>query len=360
VAQTIAVVMAGGAALGAYQAGAYAAMNAQFRHRVSWLVGSSIGAVNSAIIAGNAPGQRRGAIEKFWSEAGRLAVDNPLRKFAAAPWTRAFSWLSVAQSRALGRAGFFKPNIALYGGALGCYDLEPLGQAIARYVDFDRLNGGDIRLSVLATDLETGEPVIFDTDAGDRIGVDHLLASCGFLPDFAPRRIDDRLLGDGAFAANAPVELVLAECAGDEDLILFVIDLFARDRDPPASLMDAAEVRRDLLLAGPTHRALEALRREDSLRRGLARVLDVVLPDARGDPAVAELERAARRGATTVLHLSYRAAPGEAGPESQLDFSHFNLMRRRDAGAKDMSRAMDLVLDEGGAPGGFLLHRIRQ
>jgi hypothetical protein len=153
---------------------------------------------------------------------------------------------------------------------------------------------------------------------------------------------------------------VLAGRTGGDDLILFVIDLFARDAGRPASLTDAAELRRDLLLAGPTHRTLEGLRREDDLRRRLARVLDMLPPEARDDPAVVELENAARRGATTVLHLSYRSAPGEAGPESQFDFSRFNLARRKRAGAEDMVRAMDLLRDGGDASDGFVLHHVRR
>jgi NTE family protein len=96
-----------------------------------------------------------------------------------------------------------------------------------KIVDLDRLNSGEVRLSVLATDLGTGEPVVFDTGAGDRIEAEHLMASCGFVPDFAPTEVGGRLLGDGAFAANAPVEFVLADRTGDEDLKLFVIDPLA-------------------------------------------------------------------------------------------------------------------------------------
>jgi NTE family protein len=363
VAGTVALVMAGGVALGAYQAGAYAAMEEQFRDRVGWIVGTSIGAVNGAIIAGSAPEHRVAALERFWEEAGRPAASTSAPGFEAGPWMRAFSWLNVAQTRALGRAGLFTPSpmpAVLRGDVLGLYRLEPLGRAIEQIVDFDRLNGSDIRLSVLTTDLATGEPVVFDTGVGDRIGPEHLMASCGFLPDFAPSEIGGRLLGDGAFTANAPVEFVLADRTGDEDLILFVIDLFARDTGRPASLTDAAELRRDLLLAGPTHRVLEGLLREDDLRRRIARAIDLLPPAARDDPAVTELEIAARRGATTVVHLSYRSAPGEAGPESQFDFSRFNLARRKRAGSEDITRAMDLLRDVGDAPGGFVLHHVRR
>src|SRR5918996_2058048 len=86
VAETVAIVMAGGVALGAYPAGAYAAMEEQFRDRVGWIAGSSIGAVNGAIIAGNAPEHRVDALERFWEEAGRAASGASAPVFTAAPW----------------------------------------------------------------------------------------------------------------------------------------------------------------------------------------------------------------------------------------------------------------------------------
>ena len=60
--------------------------------------------------------------------------------------------------------------------------------------------------------LNVGQPtVIFDTANGERIELDHLMATCGFLPEFAPVEIGGRLLGDGGFSANAPIEPVLLD-----------------------------------------------------------------------------------------------------------------------------------------------------
>jgi predicted acylesterase/phospholipase RssA len=83
---------------------------------------------------------------------------------------------------------------------------DPLKTRLAELVDFSRLNGGEVRVSVATTDIETGELVIFDTARGHRIELDHVLASCGFLPEFPAVEIDGRLLGDGGLSANAPVE----------------------------------------------------------------------------------------------------------------------------------------------------------
>jgi NTE family protein len=347
---SIAMVLAGGVALGAYQAGAYVAMPGELRRKVRWLAGSSIGAVNGAILAGSAA--PADALSRFWDEAARadpLPVPPTMRDAA---WARPYSWLNVAATRLLGRSGLFTPQVLpLRRDALGLYRLDGMRRALDRHVDFARLNGGETRLSVAATDLATGEQVVFDTGRGDRIDADHILASCGFLPDFEPTEIAGRLLGDGALSANAPLEAVLRDEGDLGALTVFVIDLFARDRGPPRSLTEANEVRLDLLLASPTHRALDLLEREDGLRRQLATALDRLPAQAAEAPELAAATRAARRDALRILHLSYRAGPAEAGSEKQFDFSRASIDRRREAGQADMAEALRLLAEADGAAG---------
>ena len=352
----VVAVLAGGVALGAYQLGAIAAMPAELRDRLSWIAGSSIGAVNGAIIAGNSPERRVAALEAFWEGVGQPELGWP--SFGEA-FRQAESWISVLAARALGRPGVFapRPGSAVFGG-LGVYSLAPLERALMRHVDFDRLNGGAVRLTVLATDLADGSPVVFDTAKGDRIGPEHLAASCGFVPDFAPTAIGGRLLGDGAFAANAPVELVLAEPWGDRDLLCLLLDVFAPEAGPPRSLIESAGRRVDLLLAGPTRRSLEGLEREDALRRRLAKAADRLRATAPGDPLLPELDREARRGATVLVHLRYRPGRDEAGPEKQFDFSQASLRRRRGAGEEDIRRALAPIGDVlSGRASGFSILR---
>ncbi len=107
------------------------------------------------------------------------------------------------------------------------YDLAPTVAFLRQRIDFGRLNGGEIRFTVATTDIERGGVVLFDTGKGDRIEMDHLLASCGFLPEFAPVEIGGRLLGDGGLAVNAPFEPALDEAEGTRDPVL-ILDLFAR------------------------------------------------------------------------------------------------------------------------------------
>src|SRR4249920_2203637 len=74
----IALVLSGGGALGAYQAGAYAALE-NSGIRPNWIAGTAIGAVNAAIIAGNLPHERTLRLRQFWRELGRLPLSRPRR-----------------------------------------------------------------------------------------------------------------------------------------------------------------------------------------------------------------------------------------------------------------------------------------
>src|SRR5206468_13052393 len=149
------------------------------------------------------------------------------------------------------------------------YDLAPMRERIKSLVDFGRLNNGDIRISVAATDIETGEPVIFDS-SGTRIEVDHLLASCGFLAEFAPVDLDGRLLGDGGLSLNAPFDPILAS-ESEGDLLLYVIDLYARDGERPESLESAIERKNDLLFGNQTIIRLKYCAELRRLRKQLQR-----------------------------------------------------------------------------------------
>jgi predicted acylesterase/phospholipase RssA len=86
-------------------------------------------------------------------------------------------------------------------------------ERLRNLIDFDRLNSGRTRVSIVATDIESGEPVVFDSSKS-RIEIDHLMASCGFLPEFAPLELDGRLLGDGGLSLNAPFDQILENTVG--------------------------------------------------------------------------------------------------------------------------------------------------
>ncbi|MFC7544430.1 patatin-like phospholipase family protein [Siccirubricoccus deserti] len=201
-----ALVLAGGVALGAFEAGAYAALEEAGAPQLDILVGVSAGAVNAAIIAGNPPGARAAALRRFWNRAG--TDPTPATTFLLGPpppagaWRAAYNEASALQTLLLGNPLMFRPRLApgpRIGQAPGLFDLEPLLAQLPEFVDFERLNNGACRIVMTAIDVETGERVVFDTSAGTRIGPRHVVASCALLPVFAPVELDGRLLGDGGW-----------------------------------------------------------------------------------------------------------------------------------------------------------------
>ena len=316
--QKVSLVFSGGVALGAYQAGAYAALHAHQDLHPARLAGSSIGAVNAAIIAGNPPQKRLTQLMGFWNEA-RLEVTPLVPDVLAAPWRHAYSWLAVLQTRLFGRSGQFHPRLPelLFSSVPSVYDFAPLRRTLEKYIDFKYLNSGASRLSVMTTDIETGDEVVFDTHAGATIEPEHLLASCGFLPEFPPVEIGGRLLGDGGLSANAPIECVLRDEESKADILCLVVDLFSPLGARPKNLEQAAARRLDLLFGNQTRRALSALAREYRFRPGRPKV--------------------------KMLHLAYRAPAHEAGPEKQFDYSRQALSERWAAGAADMEYALALA-----------------
>jgi NTE family protein len=343
-----ALVLSGGIALGAFEAGAYAALEGAGEPLPDWIVGASAGAVNAAIIAGNPPGRRVERLQRFWSSVARDPT--PATSFwlgpppAAGAWRKAYNLASASQAMLLGQPGLFRPRLAIgerMGQAPALYDLQPLRERLPELIDFDRLNGGETRLSVTATDVVSGERVVFDTARGARIGPEHLAASSALLPLFSPVEIEGRLLGDGGFAANAPLDLVLDEPdAGD--LLCFVVELFALQGSPPQTLAASLSRATDLAFGSQTRRILEGRGREHRLRALVRRLAERLPPELHDDPEVASILAEAENGArsATVLCLGYRAAPDEARPGEVFDFSPATLADRWEAGARGMREVL--------------------
>src|SRR4051794_15929645 len=199
---TVAMVFSGGLGLAAYHGGVYQAFSERGLP-LHWLAGASAGAVTAALIAGNPVDERIERLRAFWNFP-------PIEHFAAGPWRHLYGWAGAIRTRLMGSAGHFHPRVASINpfGFQSLYDLAPMKERMAGLIDFGRLNSGETTVCVAATDIETGEPVIFDSRKAP-IEIDHLLASSGFLPEFAPIEIGGRLLGDGGLSLNAPFDPIL-------------------------------------------------------------------------------------------------------------------------------------------------------
>jgi NTE family protein len=350
--RTAALVLAGGAAIGAYEAGAYAALHeAGGGHLPTWIASSSIGTINAAIIAGNEPSRRVRKLREFWEAT---AIDPlPISSFwlglpTSGPRRVAYNRAGVVETLLFGRPAMFRPRLAPGPHAgpddvSALYDLDPLRQTLARLVDFDILNSGAVRLSITATDLLTGERVVFDTTE-QHIGPDHILASGAILPVFAPIEVDGRLLADGGFAANTPIDSILDQ-AGNDEITCFVTELFAPEGSRPQSLVAAINRAGDLAFGNQTQRILEGRQREHHLRQMISRLADALPPEICANPEIAAILAEGRRDERRVVFLTYRGAPDEVGPGKLFDFSRATLSDRWRAGSSAMRQAL-LELDE--------------
>ena len=199
----VALVLSGGNALGAYQAGAYEALHDRGLEP-SWIAGASAGAVNGAVICGNAPPRRASRLRELWKCDGTTE----LRHVPEVIDTMRRTW-ATASTLAWGQPGLFVPR-QIFGpwwNPLGSndpaslYDLRPLAETLQRLVDCEGLNTGSPRLSVTAVDIETGEDVAFDTST-HWIGPDHIRASAALIPVFPAVTIGERLLGDAGVSST--------------------------------------------------------------------------------------------------------------------------------------------------------------
>ncbi|GGB56848.1 patatin-like phospholipase family protein [Blastomonas aquatica] len=251
----VALVLSGGNALGSYQAGVYEALHAGGLSP-EWIVGSSIGAINGAIIAGNPPADRIEKLSRFWraGTAGSifdLPYADTIRRTAA-----------VNATLLTGRPGLFAPigSLGPWGSAHhngdtpSFLDSAQLESTLETLVDFDLLNAGPVRFCACAVDIETGEEVVFDTSR-ERVNARHVRASASLIPMFASVGIAGRSYVDGGFSANLPLDPVLAE-PGAERLLCIAADLLPKQARPPATLGESISRAQDLMFACQSRRTI--------------------------------------------------------------------------------------------------------
>ncbi|MCJ2048849.1 patatin-like phospholipase family protein [Methylobacterium sp. J-070] len=309
----LALVFAGGNAVGSYHAGVYETLHAR-GHRPGWVVGASIGAVTAAIIAGNAPEDRVAKLGQFWEEATLGAGPSPT---ALLKPRQVYNGLHALLALAWGRPNIFRHRLPGLWSALpwmpddvALFDNAPLLRTLTRLVDFERLNRGDTRLTVACVDIESGEEVYFDS-AREAIRPEHILASTALPPAFPPVEIDGRVLCDAGYTNNLPLDPVFAT-EPERDLLCIASDLFSPRAPRPKSLDAVLERANDLIFASAPRRTIAGLARTYDLRQRL---------DPTG-PTV------------TLLHLVHQAGADQLAAKS-FDFSPASIRDRWAAGVRD-------------------------
>lgn len=304
----IVLVFQGGGALGAYQAGVYQALH-EAGIEPDWIIGTSIGAINASLIAGNAPEARLPALEAFWQ---RMA-----HKEAFVPWM----WWPVwgpppAYWRTLtaGIAGFFEPNISAFCGAhthlgvdaAGYYSTMPLKRTLNELVDFDRINLNKPRLMVGAAHVRTSRMHYFDSREA-RIGPEHIMASGALPPAFPAVRIDGELYWDGGILSNTPTEAIFEDNPRKNSLI-FAVHLWNPVGAEPGTIWEVLQRQKDIQYSSRV--ASHIARQQQTHRlRHIIKELAAFVPENS-----ACVRGCARADILWLPHPHARSSPASAGP----------------------------------------------
>jgi NTE family protein len=335
------LVLQGGGALGAYQAGVFEALN-ESTPELAWVAGISIGAINAALIAGNAPSQRVVRLHEFWHQVSSAL---PMPGAAHAMTGRqALNEASATHGMLFGVPGFFTPRLPPAPfqprgtpGAISYYDTAPLRETLERLIDFDRINNGPVRLSVGAVNLRTGNFAYFDSRK-QRIDVRHIMASGALPPGFAPVEIDGEFYWDGGLVSNTPLQYVLDQPA-DRHRVVFQVDLFAATGEIPTTLAEVTEREKDIRFSSRTRLNTTQQLERQAIALAAQRLLQKLPPALRDDPDVQTLTRVPGPHGVDVVHLIYRSKHYES-QSKDYEFSRVSVQEHWSSGLADMVRTL--------------------
>jgi NTE family protein len=327
----VVLVLQGGGALGSYQAGVYQALQ-EAGIEPDWIVGTSIGAINASLIAGNAPQNRLARLIEFWNGVQRTHgwdLRGVLPGFA----DKLSYWTTLAR----GIPGFFTPNPLAHAGDFyplgadraGYYSTAPLEATLSELVDFNLINEGNPRLTIGAAHVRTSQMTYFDSRRC-KLGVKHIMASGALPPAFPAVRVDGELYWDGGILSNTPTEVVLDDDPRRDSLI-FTVHLWNPVGAEPGTMAEVLNRHKDVQYSSRI--ASQITRHQQAHRlRHVINELAARLPDAERDrPEVRELMS---YGCQSRMHVVQLLAPqlDREDHTKDVDFSPSGIQRRWDAG----------------------------
>ena len=398
----IALVLQGGGALGAYQAGVYEALH-ESDLDCDWVAGISVGAVNAAIIAGNPRERRVERLRQFWQrvtnppgwQAGALAAQPSLKPYldalemgerllhgaasffgAEAPtaamiegwmalWQSAtvssaswdptrlikgdaargmFNQLSANAALLSGASGFFKPRVPSPwfwpDGAIEAtsyYDTAPLRATLEDLVDFDRINANEMRFSVGAVNVRSGNFIYFDSRER-LIRPEHVMASGALPPGFPAVEIEGELYWDGGLVSNTPLHWVF-DCGPPPRTVVFQVDLWSARGDFPGNMAQVMTRQKEIQYSSRTRANSDRVKHFGEVKNALASLLGKLPNDLKNSPEVRILAPLAERKLLNIVQLIYRARRYE-GDSKDYEFSPRSMEEHWAAGYHDTVRSL--------------------
>ena len=338
--EQIVLLLQGGGALGSYQAGVYQALAEADLHP-DWVSGISIGAFNSAIIAGNPPEKRVERLRQFWEALCASPLGIPFLRHLdlrddltheAVNQTRAWNILMF------GAPNFFAPRppqtVMFPGGVhrASFYDNRAVWATLAKLVDFDLINEGPMRFSVGAVEVTSGNFVYFDTTT-HRIGVEHVVASGSLPPALPATEVDGRYYWDGGLVSNTPLQWVLLN-RPRRDTLAFQVDLWPSRGVLPKDIIDVEVRHKEIVYSSRTRAATDQYKSAQKVRNALSVLLAKLPEELRDTEETKILAEHADDKVCNVAHLIYRSKCYE-GYSKDFEFSRRTMEEHWNAGYAD-------------------------
>jgi len=337
----VALVLQGGGALGSYQAGVYAAL-ARSSYLPDWVAGISIGAINAALIAGNPPEKRVDRLKTFWERITAPPALWPLwADETMATFVGGRRGIGAMNALMFGQPGFFRPRSAAewVAGAhpTSFYDTSTLKRTLEELIDFDRINAGEMRFSIGAVNVGTGNFVTFD-NANITIRPEHVMASGALPPGFPAVEIDGKHYWDGGLVLNTPSHHVLT-AVPRRSRITFQVDLFPARGPLPSSLEDVAERAKDIRYSSRTRTVTNMLRQMHDVRHNVNSLLEKLPAPLRELPEAKFLHEFGCVTTMDLVQLIYRPERPQ-GPTKDIEFSRSTMEERWAQGFSDATTTL--------------------
>jgi NTE family protein len=333
----VVLVLQGGGALGAYQVGVYQALH-EAGVEPDWVIGTSIGAINASLIAGNPPERRLDAMREFWA---CVECKQPWSSFPGISDTVSY-WTTLLG----GVSGFFRPNPPAFMGAhvplgadrAGFYSTMPLRDTLRGLVDLARLNSGRPRLTVGAAHVRTSTMRYFDSRQ-QPINLDHILASGALPPAFPAVRIDGELYWDGGIMSNTPTVVIFDDSPRRSSLI-FAVHVWNPDGPEPATIWEVLHRQKDIQYSSRISGHVVRQKQAHKLRHIITELVGKLPEEMRDTKEVKEL---ASYGCVTRMHVIRLIAPrlDNENHTKDIDFSESGIRMRWQAGYNAAKRALE-------------------
>ncbi|HEU5047267.1 MAG TPA: DUF3734 domain-containing protein [Rickettsiales bacterium] len=347
--ECVALLLQGGGALGAYQAGVYEAL-AEADVEPDWVAGISIGAINAAIIAGNAPNERVNKLREFWHS---VTIDElwyypeDFRSLLVRDNARhqAINFMSAMNTIFNGIPGFFTPRFInpfiaekCSKAAISFYDTKKLKSTLERLVDFDRINNDDIRFNVGVVNVETGNFMDFNNQE-HRITPEHVMASGALPPGFPPIEIDGKHYWDGGLISNTPLQWIV-DSKIYMDTLVFQVDLWsASSNNFPHNIADVYTRQKDIQYSSRTRANTDRFKEHHKLSHQISSLIKKLPPELQKLPEVGLLKQHVNDHLYNIVHLIYHNKDYE-GYSKDFEFSRLSMKAHWQSGYDDTIKTL--------------------